>query len=76
MAIEQTKWIRFVPAQEEDDWKQEKSYMFQARVIVDESTGVLDLDMVFNTPEESAEYAEFNAQRKAGKEYYLDIPEL
>ena len=75
MAKEQTKWIRFVPAQEENNWAREKSYMFQARVVEDEATGLLDLDMIFNTPEESAEYAEFSAQRKAGKEYYLDIPE-
>lgn len=76
MPTEQTKWISFIPAQEEDNWEREKSYMFQARVTADESTGVLDLDMILNTPEEAAEYAEFNARRKAGKEYYLDIPEL
>jgi hypothetical protein len=76
MATEQTKWISFIPAQEEDNWEREKSYMFQARVTADESTGVLDLDMILNTPEEAAEYAEFNNRRKAGKEYYLDIPEL
>ena len=70
------KWIRFVPVEEEGVISKIKPYLFQANVAVDETTGTLDIDMVFDSPAEEQEYNEFQKIRKAGQEFYLDIPEL
>jgi len=72
-----TYHAHLVLAEEETVWVSPQAYIFRCRAKTNPQTGTLDMDILLETPEEKARYAEFeHATKVEGKQYYLDIPEL
>jgi rubrerythrin len=71
--VKTSKWIRFVPVDEEGDSAAVRAYMFQANVAMDENSELVDVELLLDAPGEQEEYQEFERVRKSGQKFYLDI---